>query len=182
MLPENMKLTIVSPLRKKSGRKERRFAKNTKAMETTITERAAWAAAFIAIEYLLVLAAAIADMVSGIRKAKRKGQATRSRALRRTIDKLLRYYNLLAILTIVDIMQIAATLYLRAIEGYSLPTVPLFTLIGSIGIALIEVKSIMENGSDKEKSDIAELADLLDGIAKSDRLNQLINILKSLKK
>ena len=154
-------------------------------METTITERAAWAAAFVAVEYLLVLAAAIADMASGIRKAKRKGQATRSRALRRTIDKLLRYYNLLAILTIVDIMQIAATLYLRATEGYALPSIPLFTLFtltGSIGIALIEVKSIMENGSDKEKSDIAELADLLDGIAKSDRLNQLINILKSLKR
>ena len=151
-------------------------------METTITERAAWAAAFVAVEYLLVLAAAIADMASGIRKAKRKGQTTRSRALRRTIDKLLRYYNLLAILTIVDIMQIAATLYLRATEGYALPSIPLFTLIGSIGIALIEVKSIMENGNDKEKSDIAELADLLDGIAKSDRLNQLINILKSLKK
>lgn len=172
----------TSPFRKKSGRKERRFAKNITAMETTITERAAWAAAFVAVEYLLVLAAAIADMASGIRKAKRKGQATRSRALRRTIDKLLRYYNLLAILTIVDIMQIAATLYLRATEGYALPSIPLFTLTGSIGIALIEVKSIMENGSDKEKSDIAELADLLDGIAKSDRLNQLINILKSLKR
>lgn len=151
-------------------------------MENTITERAAWVAAFIAIEYLLVLAAVVADMVSGIRKARRKKQATRSRALRRSADKLLRYYNLLAILTIIDVMQISASLYLRAIEGYNLPTIPVFTLIGSMGMAMIEVKSIVENGSEKEKSNIADISELIEYLTKSDHLNKLIDILKSLKR
>lgn len=151
-------------------------------IEISTAERAVWAMIFIAIEYLLVLAAVVADMVSGIRKARRCGKATRSRALRRTADKLLRYYNLLAILSIIDVMQIAAMLYLRTIEGYDLPAVPAFTFIGSIGIALIEVKSIVENGSGKEKSDMAEIAEMVDDLVKSGKLNQIINILKSLKK
>ena len=47
------------------------------------------------LEYLLVLIAVLADLVSGVRKAKQMGLARRSKAFRRTIDKLARYYNAL---------------------------------------------------------------------------------------
>ena len=37
-------------------------------------------------EYVMVLLAVIADLVSGLRKARMRGEARRSKALRRTVD------------------------------------------------------------------------------------------------
>lgn len=152
-------------------------------MENTIftaemTERLLWILAIVVAEYFLVLAAAAADLASGLRKARRRGETTRSRALRRTVDKLARYYNVLIVLTVVDAMQITAAVFLRTVEGYDVPTIPVFTLIGSLGMAFIEVKSIFEKGDDKEKQQLAELVSLLESIADNDRLKRILEKLK----
>lgn len=152
-------------------------------MENTIftaemTERLLWILAIVVAEYFLVLAAAAADLASGLRKARRRGETTRSRALRRTVDKLARYYNVLIVLTVVDAMQITAAVFLRIVESYDVPTIPIFTLIGSLGMAFIEVKSIFEKGDDKEKQQLAELVSLLETIADNDRLKRIIEKLK----
>ncbi len=143
-----------------------------------ITERLLWILAIVVAEYFLVLAAAAADLASGLRKARRRGETTRSRALRRTVDKLARYYNVLIVLTVVDAMQITAAVFLRTVESYDVPTIPIFTLIGSLGMAFIEVKSIFEKGDDKEKQQLAELVSLLETIADNDRLKRIIEKLK----
>lgn len=143
-----------------------------------MTERLLWILATVVAEYFLVLAAAAADLASGLRKARRRGETTRSRALRRTVDKLARYYNVLIVLTVVDAMQITAAVFLRTVEGYEVPTIPVFTLIGSLGMAFIEVKSIFEKGDDKEKQQLAELVSLLESIADNDRLKRIIEKLK----
>lgn len=152
-------------------------------MENTIftaemTERLLWILAIVVAEYFLVLAAAAADLASGLRKARRRGETTQSRALRRTVDKLARYYNVLIVLTVVDAMQITAAVFLRTVESYDVPTIPIFTLIGSLGMAFIEVKSIFEKGDDKEKQQLAELVSLLETIADNDRLKRIIEKLK----
>lgn len=149
-------------------------------MENMIQEsdfcfRLLWILAVVVAEYVLVLAAVAGDLASGVRKAKRRGEATRSRALRRTVDKLARYYNVLAVLTVVDAMQLAGALFLRAVEGYDAPTIPVFTLIGSLGMAVIEVKSIFEKGSEKEKEQLSELAELLDALAGNEKWKELIS-------
>ena len=143
-----------------------------------MTERLLWILATVVAEYFLVLAAAAADLASGLRKARRRGETTRSRALRRTVDKLARYYNVLIVLTVVDAMQITAAVFLRTVEGYDVPTIPVFTLIGSLGMAFIEVKSIFEKGDNKEKQQLAELISLLESIADNDRLKRIIEKLK----
>ncbi len=143
-----------------------------------MTERLLWILAIVVAEYFLVLAAAAADLASGLRKARRRGETTRSRALRRTVDKLARYYNVLIVLTVVDAMQITAAVFLRTVESYDVPTIPIFTLIGSLGMAFIEVKSIFEKGDDKEKQQLAELVSLLETIADNDRLKRIIEKLK----
>lgn len=143
-----------------------------------MTERLLWILATVVAEYFLVLAAAAADLASGLRKARRRGETTRSRALRRTVDKLARYYNVLIVLMVVDAMQITAAVFLRTVEGYDVPTIPVFTLIGSLGMAFIEVKSIFEKGDDKEKQQLAELVSLLESIADNDRLKRIIEKLK----
>ena len=143
-----------------------------------MTERLLWILATVVAEYFLVLAAAAADLASGLRKARRRGETTRSRALRRTVDKLARYYNVLIVLTVVDAMQITAAVFLRTVEGYDVPTIPIFTLIGSLGMAFIEVKSIFEKGDDKEKQQLAELVSLLETIADNARLKRILEKLK----
>ena len=141
-----------------------------------------WLLSVVVTEYVLVLAAVGADMASGISKSRKRGEATRSRSLRRTVDKLARYYNVLVVLTVVDAMQIAGAWFMRAVEGYAVPTVPLFTLLGSLGMAGIEVKSIFEKGSDKERTDVGALLDLLESSADNEKLTKIINNLKNLKK
>ena len=69
------------------------------------------ALAFTVGEYVLVLCAVVADLASGLRKARRRGEARRSKALRRTVEKLATYYNVLAALTVIDAMQMAAVVY-----------------------------------------------------------------------
>ena len=134
-----------------------------------------WLLSVVVTEYVLVLAAVGADMASGISKSRKRGEATRSRSLRRTVDKLARYYNVLVVLTVVDAMQIAGAWFMRAVEGYAVPTVPL-------GMAGIEVKSIFEKGSDKERTDVGALLDLLESAADNEKLTKIINNLKNLKK
>lgn len=104
-------------------------------------------------EYMLVLLSVIADLWSGIRKARARGEARRSKALRRTIDKLCRYYNALFALTVIDVMQISAAEYLRIACSWDVPLIPAVTLLGSIGIAIIEVKSIFEKADEKQRAD-----------------------------
>lgn len=109
-------------------------------------------------EYVMVLFAVVADLVSGLRKAKLRGESRRSKALRRTVDKLCRYYNALFAMSVIDVMQMAAVAYMSVIGAARLPMLPMFTLFGAICIAIIEVKSIYEKASDKEKSDAEEAA------------------------
>ena len=136
--------------------------------------RITWLVITVCIEYLLVLLAIAGDMVSGIRKARRRGECTRSSALRRTVDKAATYYNLLVVLTVVDAMQIVAALLLRTVEGYDVPTIPIFTLVGSVGMACIEVKSIFENANKKRQNDVAEILNAIEKLSHSESVKELL--------
>lgn len=102
-------------------------------------------------EYILVLLAVVADLISGCRKAKKRGELRSSFGFRRTVDKLARYYIPLFALTVVDAMQMIVVGYLNGYHGYSIPLLPVLTLLGAIGIGIIEVKSILEKAEDKAK-------------------------------
>lgn len=127
-------------------------------------------------EYVLVLLSVIADLVSGLRKACQRGEARRSKALRRTVDKLCRYYNALFALSVIDVMQMSAVAYLNLTGVVHLPMLPVFTLFGAISIAIIEVKSIYEKAGEKEQAKAEEAARMLKEIAKIVR-NQDLGIL-----
>lgn len=125
--------------------------------------------------YVGVLLSVIADLVSGVRKAKMRGEARTSAALRRTIDKLVRYYNALFAMTVIDVMQMAAVIYLRYVESVEiLPVLPLFTLIGAVGEALIELKSIYEKAEQKEKKEYREAADILKKLLEYESISNLL--------
>lgn len=105
----------------------------------------------LSFEYVLVLLAVLADLVSGCRKAKKRGELRSSYGFRKTVDKLGRYYLPLFALTVVDVMQMVAVWYLITFHNYHIPLFPAMTLLGSIGIGIIEIKSILEKAEDKVK-------------------------------
>lgn len=128
---------------------------------TNETFRIICASAVMLCEYLLALFVVLADLWSGLRKAKRRGEARRSEALRRTVSKLGQYYNAMFALSVVDLMQIGLMLYLRLSCGWDAPLLPVLTVIGAIGIAIIEVKSIFEKAEEKQQNDYREAASIL---------------------
>ena len=126
-------------------------------------------------EYLLVLLAAMADLWSGVRKAKQRGEIRSSYGFKRTIDKLAKYYNMLIALTVIDCMQMGGVWYLDSYYDYHLPIFPVITLLGAIGIGAIEVKSIYEKADDKIKNEYQQVAILAAEMAKQkDNPDELI--------
>lgn len=118
-------------------------------------------------DYLGVLLLIGADLWSGVRKAKIRGEVRSSYMYKKTVDKIARYYNALLALTIVDVMQMGGVWYLDNYYDYHFPIFPLITFIASIGIGLIEIKSIFEKAEDKVKFEYQQIGTLATEIAKS---------------
>lgn len=121
-----------------------------------------WVLFALNMEVLLIV---LADLWSGLRKAKKNGVVRSSYGLRRTIEKLGRYYNVMIALMIVDSMQMTAVFYLSEFEKYDLIFFPFITLFGAIGLSLIELKSIYEKAEDKQR--FHEAGALITSIAKN---------------
>ncbi|MCI9607569.1 MAG: hypothetical protein HFJ94_05290 [Muribaculaceae bacterium] len=102
-------------------------------------------AGLVAADYAGVLVAMLADLRSGVAKARRSGATVTSRGFRSTVEKAGRYYLTLFAMTAIDLMIVAAVLFLREFTDWNIPPFPIFTTVGAIGLGLIELKSIMEN-------------------------------------
>jgi hypothetical protein len=139
-----------------------------------------WAAGFIAVEYVCVLMAVLADLWSGWRKAGRRKERRTSQGLRRTVDKVARYFNAMIALTVIDVMVIAGAAYLRSVQGYEIPIFPVFTLLGAVALALIEAKSICENVADN--GDMHDAADMLKRMLNNGNVTELIEWIKTIYK
>jgi len=117
--------------------------------------------------YMLVLFLILADLWSGVRKARKRGEIRSSFGYRKTVAKLAKYYNVLLALTVVDCMQMGSIWYLDNYYDYNIPVFPLVTLVGAIGIGLIEIKSIYEKAEDKMKLEYQQIGSLVGKIVQS---------------
>ena len=105
------------------------------------------------------------DYWAGIRKAKKRGERICSNKMKRTVDKVARYYNAILAMVMLDLIQIGAFIFLWRFNGWNCYTFPIFTLIGVLFIAAIEVKSIMEPADEKESREMKEVTELAKAIA-----------------
>lgn len=105
--------------------------------------------------YILVLIMILADLWSGVRKARRNGEVRTSYGYKRTVGKLAQYYNVLIALTVVDSMQMSAVWYFEQYYHNMVWFFPFMTLGGALLLCLIEVKSIYEKAEDKVRFDRA---------------------------
>ena len=87
----------------------------------------------LAVLYTCVFLSVLIDLFFGIRRAKRLKIVRTSFGYRRTITKLTSYFGLMIMLSIADI--VASVVF----------DMPYFTVIGAIGIILVEAKSVFEH-------------------------------------
>ncbi len=98
------------------------------------------------------------DFWAGVRKAKQRKERITSEGWKRTVDKISRYYNMLLALTVVDCMQISGIWYLDNYYNYQIPIFPFITMLGAMVVAIIEVKSILEQAEEKSKKQVSDIA------------------------
>ena len=87
----------------------------------------------LAVLYACVFMTVIVDLFFGVKRAKRLKIVRTSYGYRRTITKLTSYFGLMIMLSIADI--VASVVF----------DMPYFTVIGAIGIILVEAKSVFEH-------------------------------------
>ncbi len=127
--------------------------------------------------YLLVMIMILADLWSGIRKARQCGEARNSIGYRRTVSKFAQYFNMLIALTVMDAMQMSAVWFLEVYYSYALWMFPFLTLLGALFLSFIELKSIYEKADEKQRfSKGAEV--LLELLKNKNDLKEISKILK----
>ena len=104
------------------------------------------------------------DYWSGIRKAKKRGEKIRRDKMKRTVDKVARYYNAILAMVVLDIIQISAFVFLHIYNDWTAYTFPLFTFIAVMFVAAIEIKSIIEPADAKERREMRDVAELAKAI------------------
>lgn len=127
----------------------------------------------IVVLYVAVILVVMLDLWSGLRKAKQLGQYRSSSGLRKTVDKLASYFNLLLVLTVIDVMLILSFYHLNPQLSFNVPLFPILTLIGAVFVGAIELKSIYEKANDKDKGRYQEVARLINEIMKMTDKNEL---------
>lgn len=113
----------------------------------------------LSVVYILVFVVIMLDLVSGVMKAKRRGKLRSSYALRKTVDKIVRYFTMLLVITAIDAVQMLAISQWDVSTGHHIPILPFLTFFAAIFVGFIELKSIYENGEEKEQSRIESAAD-----------------------
>ena len=125
--------------------------------------------AVLAVLYSCVFLSVLIDLFFGVKRAKQLKVVRTSFGYRRTITKLTSYFGLMIMLSIADI--VASVVF----------EMPYFTVIGAIGIVLIEVKSVFENLRQENKNvdDIQKV--LLKIFENKEEIQALISFLNSKK-
>jgi hypothetical protein len=123
----------------------------------------------LAVLYACVFASVLIDLFFGVKRAKRLKIARTSFGYRRTITKLSSYFGLMLMLSIADI---AASVIFK---------MPYFTVIGAIGVVMVEAKSVFENVRQEEKSIEEVQKALLNLFENKEEIKSLITFLNSQK-
>jgi hypothetical protein len=106
------------------------------------------------------------DFWAGIRKAKKRGDVIRSNKMKRTMDKVSRYYNAILAMLVVDGIQMSAFVFMYLYFGWANAyTFPVFTMLATLFVAAVEIKSIYEPADAKEKQELKDVQALAVAIA-----------------
>lgn len=119
---------------------------------------------------VLVIVACSIDLWTGIDAARKNKERIRSKALRRTISKILDYLRVVVFGVLIDVLGLSFTWYV----------IPYCAVICTLGILVIEGKSVLENFQ-KKKSSAAQVADIIAAIVDATDNETAEKIIKAIK-
>lgn len=119
---------------------------------------------------IAILLAVLLDLNTGINAARKAKERIKSKILRRTISKVLDYYRVMFFGIIIDVLGLAFPWY----------NIPYCAIIVTIGIVLIEAKSVIENYR-KMKSAARQVPEMLEQIIKAVTDRDAEDIIKRIK-
>jgi hypothetical protein len=119
---------------------------------------------------ILIIAACLIDLWTGIDAAKKNKERIRSRALRRTVAKVIDYLRVVVFGVLVDVLGLAFPWY----------SIPYFAIICALGILIIEGKSVLEN-LQKKRSSAAQVVDIIQAIVEATDNDTAEKIIKAIK-
>lgn len=120
---------------------------------------------------ILVIAACFIDLWTGIDAARKNKEKIRSKALRRTVAKVLDYLRVVIFGVLIDVLGLSFPWYV----------IPYCAIVCTLGILIIEGKSVLENFQKKKSSaaEVAEVAEKIVACLDNDTAMKLIKAIKS---
>lgn len=119
---------------------------------------------------ILVIVACFIDLWTGIDAARKNREPISSKALRRTIAKVLDYLRVIVFGVLIDVLGLAFPWY----------AVPYLAIICTLGILIIEGKSVLENFQ-RKKSSAAQVVDVIQAIVDATDNETAEKIIKAIK-
>lgn len=119
---------------------------------------------------VLIIVACLIDLWTGIDAARKNREKIRSKALRRTVAKILDYLRVVIFGVLIDILGLSFPWY----------AVPYCAIICTLGILIIEGKSVLEN-LQKKKSSAAKVMDVIQTIVECTDNETAEKIIKAIK-
>ncbi len=119
---------------------------------------------------ILVIAACFIDLWTGIDAARKNREKIRSKALRRTVAKILDYLRVVMFAVLIDVLGLTFPWYV----------IPYCAIICTLGILVIEGKSVLENFQ-KKKSSAAQVADVIKAIVEATDNETAEKIIRAIK-
>ena len=119
---------------------------------------------------VLVIVACFIDLWTGIDAARKNKEKIRSKALRRTVVKILDYLRVVMFGILIDVLGLAFPWY----------AIPYVVIVCTLGILVIEGKSVLENFQ-KKKSSAARVVDVIQTIIECTDNETAEKIIKAIK-
>ena len=139
-------------------------------LHLTLTQDIGHGITLIFICCVLVIAACLIDLWTGVDAARKNKERIKSRILRRTVAKILDYLRVVVFGVLIDVLGLAFPWY----------AIPYAALVVTLGILLIEGKSVIENYQ-KSRSAAAKVVDMISTIiecADNDTAEKIIRAIK----
>lgn len=117
---------------------------------------------------IIILAMGI-DLISGINKAKQRGEVRSSYGLKRTLSKFIQYIGGLLIATGVDVLiQLCNIFVLLGLDV--MYNIPIITCLVAIFLLAVEFKSVREKADEKTRNDMNDVASIISKCVTKDDL------------
>lgn len=117
----------------------------------------------------IVLCAMVIDLISGLVKAKQRGELRSSWGLKRSLNKFIMYEGGMLIAAGIDLLMHTSHLYqlftLEAIYG-----IPVLTCLLGVFLLIVEFLSVREKADQKTRTEMSRVAELAGKMVKKEEL------------